>query len=128
MTISTNHLFHSLFILSSSAVEQSAVNRLVVGSNPTWGVFLFYPSHENTLRVGLFVQRMTKSFLSNNSLIRKILFLLLSSPKSGAGFKCPRRIWVKTIPLSCSYSPFKSQKSCFKSFQTLIPANQKPST
>ena len=25
-------------ILSSSVVEQSAVNRLVVGSNPTWGV------------------------------------------------------------------------------------------
>ena len=24
-------------ILSSSAVEQSAVNRLVVGSSPTWG-------------------------------------------------------------------------------------------
>ena len=26
-------------ILSSSVVEQSAVNRLVVGSNPTWGGF-----------------------------------------------------------------------------------------
>ncbi len=26
-------------ILSSSVVERSAVNRLVVGSNPTWGVF-----------------------------------------------------------------------------------------
>ena len=25
-------------ILSSSVVEQSAVNRLVVGSSPTWGV------------------------------------------------------------------------------------------
>jgi hypothetical protein len=25
--------------LSSSVVEQSAVNRLVVGSSPTWGVF-----------------------------------------------------------------------------------------
>ncbi len=25
-------------ILNSSKVEQSAVNRLVVGSNPTWGV------------------------------------------------------------------------------------------
>ena len=25
-------------ILSSSVVEQSAVNRLAVGSNPTWGV------------------------------------------------------------------------------------------
>ena len=24
-------------VLSSSVVEQSAVNRLVVGSNPTWG-------------------------------------------------------------------------------------------
>jgi hypothetical protein len=27
------------YILSSSVVEQSAVNRLVVGSSPTWGVF-----------------------------------------------------------------------------------------
>ena len=27
------------YILSSSVVEQSAVNRLAVGSNPTWGVF-----------------------------------------------------------------------------------------
>lgn len=26
-----------LTILNSSVVEQSAVNRLVVGSNPTWG-------------------------------------------------------------------------------------------
>lgn len=26
-------------ILSSSVVERSTVNRLVVGSNPTWGVF-----------------------------------------------------------------------------------------
>ena len=25
-------------VLSSSVVEQSAVNRLVVGSSPTWGV------------------------------------------------------------------------------------------
>ena len=30
---------NSNYILSSSVVEQSAVNRLVVGSNPTWGVF-----------------------------------------------------------------------------------------
>ena len=29
----------SSYILSSSVVEQSAVNRLVVGSSPTWGVF-----------------------------------------------------------------------------------------
>jgi thiazole synthase len=28
------------YILSSSVVEQSAVNRLVVGSNPTWGVII----------------------------------------------------------------------------------------
>ena len=28
--------FDNIF-LSSSVVEQSAVNRLVVGSNPTWG-------------------------------------------------------------------------------------------
>ena len=27
-----------VLILSSSVVERSAVNRLVVGSNPTWGV------------------------------------------------------------------------------------------
>ncbi len=27
------------YILSSSVVEQSAVNRLAVGSNPTWGDF-----------------------------------------------------------------------------------------
>ena len=26
------------YFLSSSVVEQSAVNRLVVGSSPTWGV------------------------------------------------------------------------------------------
>jgi hypothetical protein len=26
------------YILSSSVVEQSAVNRLAVGSSPTWGV------------------------------------------------------------------------------------------
>ena len=30
---------NSNYILSSSVVEQSAVNRLVVGSNPTWGVY-----------------------------------------------------------------------------------------
>lgn len=29
-----------VFILSSSVVEQSAVNRLVVGSSPTWGGIL----------------------------------------------------------------------------------------
>jgi hypothetical protein len=29
-----------LAFLSSSVVERSAVNRLVVGSNPTWGVFV----------------------------------------------------------------------------------------
>jgi hypothetical protein len=29
----------SFDILSSSVVEQSTVNRLVVGSSPTWGVF-----------------------------------------------------------------------------------------
>ena len=29
-----------IVFLSSSAVEQSAVNRLVVGSSPTWGVFI----------------------------------------------------------------------------------------
>ncbi|EJK56010.1 hypothetical protein THAOC_24177, partial [Thalassiosira oceanica] len=28
----------SNYFLSSSVVEQSAVNRLVVGSSPTWGV------------------------------------------------------------------------------------------
>lgn len=28
--------------LSSSVVERSAVNRLVVGSNPTWGDFLHF--------------------------------------------------------------------------------------
>ena len=27
------------YILSRSGVERSAVNRFVVGSNPTWGVF-----------------------------------------------------------------------------------------
>ena len=32
-------IYNKLNILSSSVVEQSAVNRLVVGSNPTWGVF-----------------------------------------------------------------------------------------
>ena len=31
---------NSNYILSSSVVEQSAVNRLVVGSSPTWGVFI----------------------------------------------------------------------------------------
>ena len=30
-----------ILILSSSVVERSAVNRLVVGSNPTWGVLIF---------------------------------------------------------------------------------------
>ena len=29
----------NIIFLSSSAVEQSAVNRLVVGSNPTWGAY-----------------------------------------------------------------------------------------
>ena len=29
-----------LSILSSSVVERSAVNRMVVGSSPTWGVFI----------------------------------------------------------------------------------------
>ena len=34
-------LFTNIFtyFLSSSVVEQSAVNRFVVGSNPTWGAF-----------------------------------------------------------------------------------------
>jgi hypothetical protein len=30
-------LIQIIYILSSSVVEQSAVNRLVVGSSPTWG-------------------------------------------------------------------------------------------
>ena len=30
----------SFEILSSSVVEQSAVNRLAVGSSPTWGVLI----------------------------------------------------------------------------------------
>ena len=34
-------------ILSSSVVEQSAVNRLVVGSSPTWGVFIIGRIYEN---------------------------------------------------------------------------------
>ena len=34
-------------ILSSSGVERSAVNRFVVGSNPTWGVRISYKG--NTL-------------------------------------------------------------------------------
>ena len=29
-------------ILSSSVVERSTVNRLVVGSSPTWGVLLYF--------------------------------------------------------------------------------------
>ena len=31
-------LYYSFLILSSSVVERSTVNRLVVGSSPTWGV------------------------------------------------------------------------------------------
>ena len=31
-------MLKNLLIFSSSVVERSAVNRLVVGSNPTWGV------------------------------------------------------------------------------------------
>ena len=41
-------------ILDSSAVEHSAVNRRVVGSNPTRGVKqtkLFYGGRENHLRI-----------------------------------------------------------------------------
>ena len=37
-------------ILSSSVVEQSAVNRLAVGSNPTWGVFRNYKLYEEKFR------------------------------------------------------------------------------
>ena len=37
------------YILSSSVVEQSAVNRLAVGSNPTWGVFNKLVNNERKL-------------------------------------------------------------------------------
>ena len=30
-------LYYNFIFFNSSVVEQSAVNRLVVGSNPTWG-------------------------------------------------------------------------------------------
>ena len=30
-------IYYNTIFLNSSVVEQSAVNRLVVGSNPTWG-------------------------------------------------------------------------------------------
>ena len=30
------------YVLSSSVVERSTVNRLVVGSSPTWGVYNVY--------------------------------------------------------------------------------------
>ena len=45
----------STYILSSSVVEQSAVNRLVVGSSPTWGVFIKYSKimeDFDTLKIG----------------------------------------------------------------------------
>lgn len=46
-------LIRILVILSSSVVEQSAVNRLVVGSNPTWGVYFvgFLPRCSKTFGV-----------------------------------------------------------------------------
>lgn len=46
-------------ILSSSVVERSAVNRLVVGSNPTWGVLKpnFASSHAKLLWLGLCMLR-----------------------------------------------------------------------
>ena len=37
----------TIIFLSSSGVERSAVNRFVVGSNPTWGVRISYKG--NTL-------------------------------------------------------------------------------
>jgi hypothetical protein len=40
----------SLDILSSSVVEQSAVNRLAVGSNPTWGVVTKKVMYEREFR------------------------------------------------------------------------------
>ena len=36
-TISCYYIEHKGCLLSSSGVERSAVNRFVVGSNPTWG-------------------------------------------------------------------------------------------
>lgn len=36
-------------ILSSSVVEQSAVNRLVVGSSPTWGAFQKENMYDRTI-------------------------------------------------------------------------------
>ena len=35
-----------IIILSSSVVEQSAVNRLAVGSSPTWGVVIRFKLYE----------------------------------------------------------------------------------
>ena len=36
--VNIKKLYYSFAILSSSVVERSTVNRLVVGSSPTWGV------------------------------------------------------------------------------------------
>ena len=38
------------YILSSSVVEQSAVNRLAVGSSPTWGVLIRSKLYETYYR------------------------------------------------------------------------------
>ncbi len=42
----------SALFLSSSVVERSAVNQLVVGSNPTWGDPSFFRNLLRLLRVG----------------------------------------------------------------------------
>jgi hypothetical protein len=42
----------SALFLSSSVVERSAVNRLVVGSNPTWGDPSFFRNLLRLLGVG----------------------------------------------------------------------------
>ena len=45
-------------VLSSSVVEQSAVNRMVVGSSPTWGVIL---------HIKFFTIQINKAFISFNA-------------------------------------------------------------
>ena len=85
-------------------VEQSAVNRLVVGSNPSWGAILYIQNIQLMNNVSLFLylkQQNINQFLTNN--ISHITWISCTTILLGGLLSSISPCMVSALPISIGY-------------------------
>ena len=102
-------------------VEQSAVNRLVVGSNPSWGGFLvniLYTMNISTIELYLYnLQQITNNFLIDQ--LNNVTFISFFTILIGGILTSFNPCMLSSIPIAIAYINKKSQRNLY-SFVFLV--------